>query len=225
MASDSPVREPMPALGSLCEPFARELDVTGASISVFGLQGRQSTVCSSNPLAARAEALQFELGEGPHWQSLSSRAPVLCPDLSVVSDSPWPMFLSGARGLGIRAVFAFPMFMGAAMVGVVDLYSTAPRVADRRFIDHASQLAGQVSVAAVQRALRSAEVHTSPESEMAPGLRREVHQATGVISAQLAISATDAFAQLQARAFATDRSIEHVAHQVVAHNRLPDLPH
>jgi len=182
------------ASSSLCSPFVSELEVTGASISVFGFGGRQSTVCTSDATAARAEALQFELSEGPHWQVLSSRAPVLTPDLSTIVDSAWPIFLAAARGLGIAGLFAFPMIMGAALVGVVDLYTSAPREADKEFVTKATVMAGRVADAAVQRALHSAENHASDESAMAPALRREVHQATGMIVSQLDVSATTAFA-------------------------------
>ena len=50
---------------------------------------------------------------------------------------------------------------------------------------------------------------------MAPALRREVHQATGMIISQLDISATAAFARLQGQAFVTERPIDDVAHDVV----------
>lgn len=201
---------------SLCSPFVVELAVSAASVSVFGWLGRQSTVCVSDPLAAEADALQFELGEGPRWEALTSRSPVLCPDLATTFESPWPVFRAAARGLGIEALFAFPMIMGAAQVGIVDLYCTSPRPVDRDFVSLASLMAGRVANAAVQRALRSAEDHQSHESPMAPALRREVHQATGMIISQLGLTATEAFSRLQGHAFAVGRPIEQVAHDVVA---------
>ena len=212
--------------GSMCAAFVDELGVSGASISVVSYGGRQSTVCASDPAVARAEALQFELGEGPHWDALSSRVPVFAADLGAASESRWPLLVDGLRGLGIEAIFAFPMLMGAALVGVVDLYSTTPRSVDKEFVAKASLQAGRVAMGAVQRALHSATDPTSDESVMAPALRREVHQATGMIIAQLDISATAAFARLQGHAFATERPIDHIAHEVVqgrlAFDDLPD---
>jgi hypothetical protein len=204
-----------PTDGALCVSFVAEFGVSGASISVVSHLGRQATVCATDATAARAEALQFELGEGPHWDALSSRTPVLCSDLDAEGETRWPLFVDAARGLGIRAVFAFPMPMGAAIVGVVDLYSTAPRAADREFVARASSAAGRVAIPSVQRALRSARDHASAESPMAPALRREVHQATGMILSQLGVSATAAFARLQGHALVTGRSIEEIAHMVV----------
>lgn len=210
----------------MCATFVNDLGVSGASISVVSRGGLQSTVCASDPAVARAEALQFELGEGPHWDALSSRAPVLAPDLGAEGESRWPLLVDGMHGLGIEAIFAFPMLMGAALVGVVDLYSTTARSVDKEFIARASLAAGRVAMGAVQQALHSATDPTSAESPMAPALRREVHQATGMIIAQLDISATAAFARLQGHAFATGRPIDELAHDVVqgrlAFDNLPD---
>ena len=54
---------------------------------------------------------------------------------------------------------------------------------------------------------------------MAPALRREVHQATGMIIAQLDATPTEAFSRLRAYAFASGRSVGDVAADVV-HRRL-----
>ncbi|MEJ1231271.1 MAG: GAF domain-containing protein [Galbitalea sp.] len=107
---------------TLCRPFVEQLPIDGASISVFSLAG-QSTICVSDPIAARSETLQFELGEGPHWQALRSGLPVLHPDLADPGSLEWPVFREAARAIGIGALFAFPMKMGTVTVAVVDLYA------------------------------------------------------------------------------------------------------
>jgi AmiR/NasT family two-component response regulator len=47
-------------------------------------------------------------------------------------------------------------------------------------------------------------------------MRREVHQATGMLTVQLDVTATEAFLRLRAHSFATGRAIQDVAHDVVA---------
>ena len=54
------------------------------------------------------------------------------------------------------------------------------------------------------------------ESATAPALRREVHQATGMILVQLNTTATVAYSRLQAYAFSRGRTVQDVAHDVVA---------
>jgi transcriptional regulator with GAF, ATPase, and Fis domain len=211
----SPAGATPPPVDSLCASFVTELGVSGASISVVSYLGRQSTICSSDVTAAGAESAQFVLGEGPHWDALSTREPVLCADLASPSESRWPLFIDAARGLGLHAIFAFPMLMGAALVGVVDLYSTTARTVDRDFVDKASHMASRAAPASVRRALYSAEHHASEESPRAPALRREVHQATGMILSHLDTSATAAFSRLQGHAFVTGRPIEEIAREIV----------
>jgi hypothetical protein len=200
--------------GSLCSSFVHALYVSGASISVFDLAGRQSTICASGPLAARAETVQFELGEGPHWEALRTDAPVLCPDLSGPAQS-WPMFATAVQELGIRAVFAFPMKLGAATVGAVDLYCLTPRRLDVHQVSLASSMANRIAIRAVRIAMSGAEDHTFTENEHTPSLRREVHQATGMIQAQLDVTATEAFARLRGHAFVAGVPVESVAADVV----------
>jgi hypothetical protein len=199
---------------TLCSSFVDALAVTGASISVFGVHGGQSTICATDSVSARAEALQFELGEGPHWQALAERSFVLCPDLAT-GGAAWPVFRVAARELGIGALFAFPMIMGAAIVGVVDLYRTKPGVLNAELVSRATSMASRVAGAAVHQATQSANSEESEEREMAPALRREVHQATGMILAQLNITATEAFSRLRSHAFGSSRTVEEVAHDVV----------
>jgi hypothetical protein len=190
--------------------------VTGASISVFGRGGQQSTICATDSVAARGETLQFELGEGPHWDTLSTGVPTLAPDISLAMEERWPLFAPAAFRIGMSAVFAFPMKMGAASVGVVDLYSARPRFLDAHQISLASSMANRAAAPAARQAMLSADDPTGAEQEMAPAMRREVHQATGMVQAQLGLSATDALTRLRAHAYTTDRPIEDVARDVVA---------
>jgi hypothetical protein len=68
--------------------------------------------------------------------------------------------------------------------------------APNRFNVRASFLVVRMASSAVQKALHSAEHHDSYESATSPALRREVHQATGMIIFQLDILATEAFTRL-----------------------------
>jgi hypothetical protein len=201
--------------GRLCAAFVDALHVSGASISVFGRDGQQSTICATDSISARGEALQFELGEGPHWDALQSGVPTLSPDISAAMEHRWPLFAAAAYGIGMSAVFAFPMKMGAASVGVVDLYSARPRLLDPPQVSLASSMANRAAAPAARQAMLSADDPTSAEHEMAPAMRREVHQATGMVQAQLDVSATDALAQLRAHAYTNNRPIEDVARDVV----------
>ena len=211
----SPHRQPQPALSTeLCAPFIELLPISGVSVSVFDDSGGQSTVCASDALAARLDELQFELGVGPHWDALRTAKPVLVPQLYESPPAEWALFASAAIELGVGALFAFPMVMGAVTVGVVDLYASAPHELDAHDLATAMSLTTGVARQAVQAGLQSAS-DTSIAEQTAPAMRREVHQATGMILVQLNSTATEAFARLRAHAFSTGRTVQDVAHDVV----------
>ena len=222
MASEprASVSSPPTADSTLCEPFVQVLPIDGASIAIFGHQRHQSTICATDPVAIRSDTLQFEFGEGPHWDALTSGVPVLCPNLALMGARSWPVFTEAALGLGIGSLFAFPMKIGAAVVGVVDLYSvTAHRLAARE-VSLAALMAHRAAMAAVNLATQTAD-DSGHSEESAPSLRREVHQATGMVQAQLDVSATDALLRLRALAFSSGRPIDEIARDVV--NRTLDF--
>ncbi|WP_185201954.1 ANTAR domain-containing protein [Glaciihabitans sp. INWT7] len=200
----------------LCRPFVDQLPVTGASISVIGTLARRMTVCYSDTVAAQLEGLQFDLGEGPQWEVMKTGLPVLSPDLSLRNTANWPVFGSAAARLGAAAVFAFPIAVGAVTVGVVDLYRTTSGALDGLMFALARSLAEQVAAPAVKAAISSAEEDQALENAGTPTMRREVHQATGMIIAQLEVSAAEAFSLLRGHAFVSGRSVEDVASDVVA---------
>ncbi|WP_139417792.1 GAF and ANTAR domain-containing protein [Agromyces laixinhei] len=202
------------AAAALCARFIELLPVQGVSISVVGAPAH-STIGASDTVAARAEELQFELGEGPHWEALRGGQAVLVPDLDE-RDQSWPVFGAAVRELGVGALFAFPMFMGAVTVGVVDMYRSTPGGLDARAIATARTLAASTAGAALRLAARSASEDSVARGALTPEMRREVHQATGMILAQLQVTATEAFSRLQAHAYSTGQTVEFVAHEVVA---------
>lgn len=193
--------------------FLDALPIDGVSVSVMTAAGSHSTVSSSDDLATRLEQLQFDLGEGPHWSALRTGEPVLVDDVRADDGCRWPVFRHALADLDVAALFSIPLRLGAATVGVVDLHRTRPGSLT------AAQAAQAVSLArgAAEEALRRAAEDAVAESgdSVGVGLRREVHQATGMVSVQLGVSATDAFAWLRARAYATGRSLDEVARDVI----------
>jgi hypothetical protein len=184
------------------------------SISVNGGSG-QSTIGSSDTVAAQVEALQFELGEGPHWSVLATGQPVLVPELDGAALAQWPVFGAAVLQLSVAALFAMPLTLGAVTIGVVDMYRSSPGALDAGSLARATSLAALTAGPALRLAASSAGMETLAASMMVPEMRREVHQATGMVLAQLQISATEAFSRLQAYAFSSGQTLEYIAHEVV----------
>lgn len=199
----------------LCRPFLASLPVSGASVTVINASRAQHSLCSSDSIAARIDELQFEIGEGPQWNAVSSGELVLIPDIAADLHSDWPIFWSAVRQLAVGALFSVPMRMGAVTVGAVTLYRAHPGDLGPDQRTYALAIASAIASTAVNRAMRSAADEDAAETPAAPALRREVHQATGMILVQLNSTATIAYSRLQAYAFAHGRPIQDVARDVV----------
>lgn len=202
------------------------LPISGASIAVFNVAGQQSTVWASDTTAARIEELQFDLGEGPHWRALTSAMPVLVSDTRSDLHPDWPLFSAAIAELRIGAIFAFPLLLGAITVGVVDLYRTRPGVLSQQEYVLAIALCGRVTKHAVFDAIQNADQESVDELGGAPAMRREVHQATGVVLVQLGVTATEAFFVLRAYAYSNGFTVLSTAQEVLAgrldFSNLPD---
>jgi hypothetical protein len=196
----------------LCEPFLAVLPVTGASVSI--LRPGQSTVDSSDATAAWIDELQFDLGEGPCWDAIASRGPVLRPELGTVAEQDWPMFtealLGSEQGRDVSALYAFPMLLGSMEIGAVDLYSDSSVPLSGPDISHATQLAELAGWQVLRHLLADSELENPTRSS-----RREVHQATGMVLVQMGVSAREAELLIRAHAFSTGRSVAEVANDIV----------
>jgi len=203
----------------LCRPFLAVAPVTGASVSVL-TGSHQATMCSSDPTAARLDEMQFDLGEGPCWEAMQTRRPVLAPDLRSEHHVMWPVFMNAIRGdalnPSVEAIFAFPLAVGSLDIGAIDLYSSSPVDITTLQVTNVMELAGVTAWQVLRRILVDGAIGVDEEDGLAFTSRREVHQATGMILAQLGLNAADAALLLRAHAFSTDRSVRDVANDVVA---------
>jgi hypothetical protein len=114
----------------------------------------------------------------------------------------------------VGAVFSFPITMGTQLLGVADLYRRLPGPLDDEATVRARNVSRRVAAPAAEFARRSAAAEEVPGD--AAALRREVHQATGMILMQLETDAATALAALRAYAFRHGHSVDDIAREVVA---------
>ena len=171
--------------------------------------------------SAALEEVGFTLGEGPGRDCMAAGSPVLVADLSRAA-ARWPAFTPAAIGLGVRAVFALPLRIGAISVGTLLAHrGTAGSLRNGQLVD-ALALADTLTVLLLRRAMDAPAPAIADGEEPRPGWaapathRFEVHQATGMISVQLGVSLAEALLRLRAHAYANDRSLNEVAADVVA---------
>lgn len=202
---------------ALCAPFLEALPITGLSICVVSGAGAQSTVATSDRVAARLEQLQFELGEGPAIDVVLLGLPVLTRELGAASaEDDWPMFAPAAFEAGARALFSFPLLLGTGAAGVVSMYDLAVRPPwPAALLVVAARLAAAAVQPAVELATRAAAEDFPRTGWQRSEMRREVHQAGGMLMVQLGCGIDEAMARLRAFAFSAGRPIDAVARDVV----------
>ncbi|NEN05148.1 GAF and ANTAR domain-containing protein [Diaminobutyricibacter tongyongensis] len=200
---------------SYCAPFLSVIPVTGAAISTIGSLVAPETLCATDAAAARLDEVQFDLGEGPCWEALATGRPVLERDIRTSARGAWPAFTEAIRDLPVCGMFAFPLTIGRMNVGVIDLYSEEPT----ELHDGHQRDAEALADIAARQILRELVMRSGDDEAEEPGgefSRRVVHQATGMVLAQLNVTPDDALMILRAHAFASGRSVRAVADDVVA---------
>jgi len=206
----------------VCTAAAGELGLDGVTITVM-TPGVDAPAASSGPAARAWEDLQFALGEGPTREAFDSGHPVLAPRLDDARER-WPGFASQAAAAGVRAVFAFPLQLGAIRFGGLTAYSGSERFLTRdevgRLLVHAD--------AVTELLLDGATVGTEGEvgAELLSGLdiRSEVFQAQGMVAVDLGVGLVEALARMRARAFREDLGLTELAVRILDGYRLADEP-
>jgi hypothetical protein len=201
---------------SLCMPFVEAFRMDGAALSTIGGPLNPETVCASNRQAAWLDELQLDLGEGPCWDAVTTRAPILESPWGSGPVDRWPALHGALNGDDYGAIFAFPLMVGPLSVGALDLYTTEPTQLKPGAIQDVAELAGIAARQVLRRVADGAEY--DPDEPIA---RARVHQATGMVIAQLDVSAEDALLIIRGRAYASGRGVKDIATDIL--NRTLDF--
>jgi hypothetical protein len=197
----------------LCETAMLRLGISGVTLTIEPPSAWPETRHATDGLGSRLAEIQVTVGEGPCLDVWPEGGPVLVPVLDAAPvQHRWPLFTPLAIEAGAGALFALPMAIGTIRMGVFALHRVRP---------------GHLDPASVAESLVFAELALHLQLDQQAGLHTtdavglqlhapQVHQATGMISAQLDVSLKEAFSRLRARAFADQRPLADLAADVVA---------
>lgn len=187
--------------------------VDATAVAVTLAASPREVLHASDQVADEMEELATTLGEGPGVEALAD-GPALAADLSDLSSrARWPVFAPAAVTLGVRAAFALPLQVGGIRLGVLDLYRGAPGALDREQFADVLMLADTGCALLLDAGTVAADGRRPEEARLH---HPEVHQATGMMVAQIGVSAAVALVRLRAYAYANDRRLRDVAADVVA---------
>jgi hypothetical protein len=200
----------------LCLFAVDEMALSGCAVVLMSGPTPVGTLAGAGRHATAIAELQFELGEGPCLQACASGDPVLLPDLAAEAAGTWPAFTPAAMAAGVRAEFSLPLSAGPAGIGTIDLCRDEPGMLSEQNLADALVAAdiAHDAVLALQEAQGAADLATM--LDMLGSDRLVVHQAAGMIAAQLDDTIVNALARLRAAGFESGRSIYDIAEDVVA---------
>jgi GAF domain-containing protein len=169
---------------------------SGVGVSIIDERGRRSAG-STDRVVERADALQYELDEGPCLAATAARQVVRVPDLA--TDDRWPRWAAAAAGLGLAAAISVPLSAGEHTLGALKVYATTPGELDGHTEQVVTMFAAQaaVLVANVQSLDRAR--RTSDDLRQALAGRDLISTAKGVLMARHGIGEEAALGMLLAR--------------------------
>ncbi|WP_330456011.1 ANTAR domain-containing protein [Streptomyces sp. NBC_00820] len=205
---------------------AELLVVDGIAVSANGGSGAAEILWSSEGLARGFEDLQLMLGQGPGPDCLAGGIPVRVPDLAGVRADRWPALLTELPTLTMQAVFCFPLRIGAITLGVLTLVRGTPGRLTSEQDDDVTVLARALSKHLLD--LGDPLLSSSEDPDLSGPLPHHavLHQATGMVSVQLAVPLAEALLRLRAHAYGNNRTLTDTARDIVARRlRLALDPH
>lgn len=204
-----------PVTRRLCEVCAEVTGASGAGIMLMSGGLPRGSICTTDPVSARIEDLQFTLGEGPSIDACAWDRPVLEPDLATPLVVRWPVFSPPAVAAGARAVFGFPVRVGAGRLGAINLHRSRPGPLDAEQHADALVLADLAAETILLLQANATPGQLAVELERGADFHFVVHQASGMVAAQLDTNVIDALVRLRAHSFANDTPLADVARAVV----------
>lgn len=187
------------------------MGAAGTAITIAYTTVDRVTICATDDLAARMEDLQDVLGQGPGHVAYTTGQQVPAVFGDVASDDRWPLLAKAAREMfGSVRFDAIPIRPGRAVLGVLTCHQPPPGglvlgASTTQF------LADAVGAALLDDPQKDVVERSSPWSS-----RASIHQATGMVVAQLGVTTDDAVALLRAHAFAHEHSLADTATAVVS---------
>lgn len=185
------------------------LGADGAAVTLCYTETTRLMVCATDEIVSKLDDLQDVLGEGPGPDAYSTGRMVRVT-LRESAPRRWPDFAAAAFAeLGQVAITAIPIQPGIDVLGVLTLYQLPARPLAKD-VAVAQFVADTLGAALLRDDGLYQDMGNGPWSSQA-----QIHQAAGMVIAQLGVDPADALALLKAHAFADGASMAAIAKAVV----------
>ena len=186
----------------------------GAGITLVDTTGGPTSAAATDEHVARADRLQYELGEGPCLSAWQQRQVVRVDDS--LEEPRWPRWCAEAAQLQVRSALSAPLVAGDTAFGAMKVYSAAPAAFGGREERVMGLFAAQAAilVANVQSHDNARRLSESLRAALAG--RDLIGQAKGMVMQRDGVDGDTAFAMLAATSQQRQVKLLDVARALVA---------
>ncbi len=203
--------------GALCRVAAEITELSGAGIALSSNSDLMTSMSTSNDAATQLMDIEITLREGPCTDACLGEDAVEDIDLLKGTKSRWVVYTPHAIAIGARAVFGFPVRIGAVRLGALSLYRDK-----RGALTYEQASDAYLMASVIGRAILAMQAGASGNA-LASELEREatfdfaIHQAAGIVAIQGFTDVGEALVLLRSHAFAINTPISTLATRVIAH--------
>lgn len=210
------------ALGRLCLAAREDLALMGAAATLMPSLDAHSISAASSATTRLVEESQFGLGEGPTRDAFAARRPVLIADLEVIGLPRWPGWGRVALDVGVCAVYALPLHVGATIFGVLTLYVDRPSTLEGQKLETALVFSEIATEILLDGSMPGDGQQLERDLDATLDTHSYVYQAQGMVMVDLGVSLPEALARMRAHAFTTGQDLTTMAGEIVSGRvRLP----
>lgn len=204
----------MEFLNNLTEKAAEVSGAGAVGLVLSDHRARVRFMAASNESGKVLELFQIQNDEGPCLDCVQTGTPIVNADLAHAGDR-WPIFAPRALAAGFQSVHAFPMRLRDKIIGALNLFGTTDSRFEPDEVRVVQALADVATIAILhERNLSQAEALTE-QLQGALNSRIVIEQAKGALAHAEAISTSEAFDVMRARARSTRTGLVDVAREVL----------
>lgn len=166
-------------------------DPVGSGVTLLDPDGALVTAAATDVEVERADALQYEMGQGPCLTAWEQHRVVHVPD--VTKDDQWPEWSTAIALTGVRSVLSAAIVAGARSLGAVKIYARHPAIFGAREEHLLSMYAAQGAI--LLQHLRTAQDARRLSDDLKQTLRSRdvVSLAKGMLMARDGVTERTAF--------------------------------
>lgn len=181
----------------------------GSGVTLIDANARKSSAAASDEVVERADALQYELEQGPCLSAWAAGETIVVQD--IVADERWTDWSAAVTPLGIASSISVPLTYAQETFGAVKVYSTEAQAFTERSRAILELLAQQAAV--LLRHATTAEQAKKLSEDLRSTLhsRDVIGMARGILMERLGLDADAAARHLMKQAVSEGRPLGEIA--------------